>query len=99
MCELFDNAEKYADTAEQAELIGKFRCHMEYLALCADYKTMFENGTAEQKAAYQQRYSALVQFMKDHNVPYSWNGVLPETDEVTASPLAWYGITNDKIRN
>lgn len=101
MCELFDNAEKYADTSAQAELIRKFRCQMEFLALCGDYKPMFVEGTEEQKAEYQRRYSELYNFIKTNNIPITWNGIeqLPETDVVTDTPMRWYNISGETIRN
>lgn len=91
---LFDEAIIKADTKEQAERIKLLSTSMEFLALCAQHKEQYVNGTEEQKAAYEAHYREFWQYSRDNNIVYCDTGptsyTAPETFDVTKNPMYWF---------
>lgn len=74
----------------------------DFLGLTACYKDMYRDGTARSRATYEERFTALYNYIKDNEIPIYSGGVytLPSTIDFTVDPMtqfikfaSWRGVS------
>lgn len=71
MRDLITEAEELADEGWQKQHCTNLRLTVEFLGLSAVYKSWYVEGTAEQKAKYESRYTWLYNYLSDNEVVFT----------------------------
>ena len=93
MRELLVTAMDMAERQAQKDRIEHLLVSCDFLGLSACYKSWYENGTAETKALYVERYDYMYNYVKDNNlrIGSSWSVDDVEYDLTCTPMVSFYG--------
>ena len=72
---LMESAYEAAETEEQKSRVEMAAVHTAFLGYNSTYYTNYVNGTAEQRAAYEEGYRALYEFINDNGLRVAYDKV------------------------
>ncbi len=87
-----DRAVAMAKTAKQKERCERLYLSCDFMGLCACYDDMYTNGTAESRATYEERYSALWSYLDltGYAIFSDETYTLPEEIDFTVNPMTQF---------
>ncbi|MBE6709134.1 MAG: DUF4838 domain-containing protein [Ruminococcaceae bacterium] len=87
---LFDKALKYAETEEIAEHIEVTKARIMYVCINATHESDYVNGTAEDRALFEERYTDMHRLFKKHSIlvfdNYATKLYAPDEIDFTKTP-------------
>ena len=90
MVGLFDTALKYAETEEIANRIEMIKARMLYACINAAHESCYVNGTAEQRAIFEERYTEMHRLFKKYSIKvfddYTAKLYAPDEIDFTKTP-------------
>lgn len=95
MLTLIEEAKTGARNQTQLDRIELNTIHVYFLGLAASYEDVYVNGTAEQKAEYEARYTYMIDFMHEKDVHIFYDDSryhVPDTVDLTKSPMEQFYV-------